>query len=401
MKKALMVLAVLAVASSAMAISLSPVPFVTGQTASEARALTPDGSALVGTSGTVGAFWPLTKSGTNVSVGSGTAIVSSAAWAFTSASGVGIRTVNGQPQYVAHGMSSGWTCSAVSNDGVTWTSAYRAGDSSGIGVANTLAVIPGTDAYYTASWTNDTNATPVLYVEKIAGTTPALVTRDTKGTTTSKSSLRGVSTTGLAVGFRKSDGTNQCNYKGQYDGDGGLSATTNWTGLDGTIKGEAWAIAGNGTKIFGRSPATGKTGFWPYVYDVATGVTTALPTANPSATNASNGIVYGASYDGRYAVGMDYTAAGMEKAVLWDLQAGTVTDLTTWATNNGILGAFTGNLRRAYSVGVAGDGTVIISGYGYASSLSTGWTGFVLALPEPSTMLFLAIGGVALLRRRR
>jgi len=137
------------------------------------------------------------------------------------------------------------------------------------------------------------------------------------------------------------------------------------------------------------------------------GSTYLLPTANPSVDYASASIVYGMSADGNYAVGTDATS-GVEKAVLWDIRDAdpgnwTVLDLTEWADVHGILGPFTGNLRRAIAMGINPDtGIPVITGVGYASSLeASGWTGFVFEVPEPSTVTLLVIGGLALLLLRR
>lgn len=401
MKRVLVLVAAVAVvSSSAMAISLSPLPFQGTGTSSEGRSLTNDGSALVGISNGKGVFYPLTRaSGPNsqILVGSPVAIVAGGAWSFTTASGLATRTVSGQPQLVAQGLSAGYSSTAYSTDGgLTWLQGVRQalGSAPATGTSGTLKATGLDDVFYT-SWFSDANGTN-LYVEQQAGNPPALVSRDAKGTT-QKSSIQGVSGTGLGVGRRRDASALYQNYKLQYGGAGGLAASF-FNGLDGTTHGEAWAVSTDGAKIFGISPAIGKAGNWPYIYDVASGVTSPLPTVNTSSASSSNAWVYGCSADGRYAVGMDYTIANMEKAVLWDTVLGTEIDLTAWATNHGILGDFTGNLRRAYNVGVGSDGMVVVTGWGVNSALQT--TGFVLAIPEPTTLAFLGLGGLVLVRRR-
>jgi hypothetical protein len=96
---------------------------------------------------------------------------------------------------------------------------------------------------------------------------------------------------------------------------------------------------------------------------------------------------------------MDYTK-GSEMAVLWDTLYNTEINLTQWASDHGILGAFTGNLRRAYAVGVNADGEPVVTGYGFASSVQSGWTGYVLTLPEPASLMLLMLGLPVLHRRR-
>jgi hypothetical protein len=259
----------------------------------------------------------------------------------------------------------------------------------------------GGDGWY-AAFQGDTGNSPTLYVERDNGTPPALVTRDTKGTT-QKSQIHSVSRTGLAVAGRRGDGVNYWNYKLQYMGTGGLAASY-FAGLAGDNRGQAWAIAGNATKIFGMSPVTGgRTGNWPYVYDVAGATIQELPTQPGTAGSTSNALAYGASEDGTLAVGMNYT--GMERAVLWYQTTNgswQILDLTNWASAHGVLGDFTGNLRRAYSVGYDDStGEVVVVGQGTNSLLQTQGFALRLIVPEPATLAFLSLGGLALLRRRR
>jgi hypothetical protein len=392
-------IAVAAIASSAAAISLAPLPALPGQTGSEGHAVTSDGSAVVGLNGagtsTTGVFWSLSSgSDASVSPSSPTAIVAGGAWAFSTATGIGIRVVGGQQQLVVYGLSSGWGTNAYSTDGgATWLQGYRESVGSGpnVGAANTLGA-GGIDDTFFDCFNSDAGGTN-LYIQKFSGATPTLISRDAKGTT-QVSRIVGVSATGKGVGRRKGDSTNYWNYKLAYNGTGGLTASY-FSGLDGSNRGEAWAISGDGNKIFGMSPVTGKTGSWPYMRDDVAGTIVALPTLNAAAAYTTNGVVYGSSTDGRWAVGMDYTL-GVERAVLWDTLSMTELDLTDWASNHGILGAFTGNLRRAHSVGVNSAGQVVIVGYGSAPTLNSSNTGFVLALPEPATAVLAIIAGAVL-----
>lgn len=390
MKRMLCVLAIGLLASSAMAIpSLSVLGSYGSETGSQGRAITPDGKYIAGTSGAVGVAWDAANPGTAINVLGGGAQA-------TMASGIGYRTVNGNTQLLIHGMSAGYSTTWASDDALA-TFAWRARDTSvggspAVGAANTLGSSLGADTAY-VSWSNGSNGNP-LYVDSID--TAGGVVHSQKGTTT-RSALQGVSATGRAIGRRRDANNNYQNYILDWNGTG-TPAAYFVQGLAGNNLGEAWAVSNDGTKVFGMSPVSdGRAGNWPYMRDMVNGTIVELPTAADTGGSTLNGIVYGASADGRYAVGMNYR--GSEKAFLWDTQTGHMVDLTKFAAANGILGDFTGNLRRAYSVGVDDAGNVIVTGTGVTSDLVT--RGFVMVVPEPATLAFLAIGGLALVRRRR
>jgi hypothetical protein len=397
MKKRMFILTAVALAlvsATAMATpSMTAMPFEGTGTSSYVSAVTPDGKYAIGPSNGKGCFW-------DISANTTTAIVASGAWAFTSGNGIDYRKVGGNKQLVAAGLSSGWASSAYSTDnGATWITAVR-DSAAALNAANALRAVGGaSDAWYMTSQ-SDTGSSPTLYVEKVSGATPTLVSRDTKGTT-QKSQIHMVSATGLAVGNRRGDGSNEWNYKLQYGGAGGLAASY-FTGLAGDNRGQAWSISADGDKIFGMGPVLGgRTGNWPYMRDDSDATIVELPTQAGTAGSTTNAIPYGCSLDGNIAVGMNYL--GAERAVLWykSYSGWRIMDLTNYASTHGLLGPFTGNLRRAYSIGVDPlTKEVVVTGLGVNSLLQT--QGFALRfyLPEPATLAFLSLGGLALLRRR-
>jgi len=286
-----------------------------------------------------------------------------------------------------------------SDNGTTWTRPFAsAGSAPGTAAANTVGGSGDT------GWMVWNEGTSAYSVTRIYGD-PTVAGTATKNTTTS-CYVQGMSNTGRGAAARKdSTGTKQNVYL-DFTTDAGTANQVIFNGLAGNVYGQATAMAGDGTAVFGQSPVTvGSTTNYPYKYVVG-GSITALPLLPGTTGSVSLGYVYGASADGRYAVGMDYV--GMERAALWDTQTGQVYDLTTLASNLGILsdvnGGWGGNLRRAYTVGVNALGQPVIGGMGvyYAAGSTVALTrGYILTVPEPATLSFLALGGLALLRRRR
>ncbi len=217
--------------------------------------------------------------------------------------------------------------------------------------------------------------------------------------TSQETTMNGVSNAGLSVGVRGG----RMFYVGPYVG--GTTPPNGYiaAGPDGTDVGSLYDIADDGSIMGGYGQVTGKTGWYPFVYDGSTSFE--LPNLGGGFLNQpTNGAVYSIAPNGDYAVGMDYSY-GIEKAVLWDLRDMDniqALDLTQFAIDHGILGPFTGNLRRATAIGIDAQGNPVIAGVGYAGSLeASGWTGFVMTVPEPATMSLLVLGALPLLRRRR
>jgi len=369
------------------------------QTSSEGRAITPDTLYVSGHDGGTTAdrafLWTATG-GTTGPILSGSYL--------SQATGVAYRTnpiTSAQELFVAGKMSSGQVGVMRSTDaGTTWTRPYAtAGTAPGAAPSNTLNSAPGSDQVW-LTWAEGTTA---LSITSISGD-PTVTATSTKSVT-QKSAVWGVSGNGRAAAYRRgTDSINQNMWLGYVTGNG--TATQNFfAGLDGTLHGTASAITTDGTKVFGQSGKVGNTNNHPYKYDIGTNTTTALPLLPGTTGSTSLGWVYGTSADGNFAVGMDYV--GMERAALWynlndpNPANWKVLDLTTWLNtnvgNNGNGPVFAGNMRRGYAVAVNGDGQPVITGMGF----TTATRGFVITVPEPATLAFLALGGLAMLRRRR
>lgn len=405
MRKASAVVAILAVASTAMAVpTLVTLPKVTNINDGLVRvgtlptSITPDGQYVGGTAGLgfagsgkdTGFVWDAVNGSKSFNAGG----------LQMSVNGIGYRypTAGGVELVVGGANASDQSMSMSTNGGLTWVKQRRTGTAYD-GSMNTVAGTGGPVIYSTFFTPN--SGTPTLYID---GRNDAgwLTTAAVGKGTSSASTVRGVSSGGVAVGSRQVSGVDN-NYVLTYTGTTPGNVYT--AGLAGDNRGSLWDIADNGTIAGGQSPVSdGRTGSWPYIRVMSTGAVKELPNLGGTSQTVNNGLVYGVSPDGQWAVGMDYTN-GIELAVLWDLRDLNniqITNLTQFATDAGILDGFTGNLRRANAMGIDANGNPVITGIGYnASAEANGWTGYVLTVPEPATLTFLALGGLAMLRRRR
>jgi hypothetical protein len=71
-------------------------------------------------------------------------------------------------------------------------------------------------------------------------------------------------------------------------------------------------------------------------------------------------------------------------------------DLTDYFTAQGMMGNFNG-IRDVYSIANDADGGIWITGFGTTGS---GDRAFLAYIPEPATLGLLALGAMAMLRRR-
>lgn len=399
MKRMLVVATVVAVAASGAmgAASLVRIDPVGTNTTSAIYAITNDGAYAVGhgtgSTSDRAFLWKASDGSITTNILSGSYL--------SSGTGVGYRlnpTTQVKELVLGGKQSSGQVGMFLTADGgTTWTRPYSsAGTAPGTSASNSVGGAGITDTAYMV-WAEGTSA---YSVTRIYGD-PIVAGTATKNSPTAIY-VNGMSNTGRAAGARRDTSGTRQNVYLDFTTDGGTAAENIFNGLDGTTKGIASAMSGDGKVVFGQSPIAGSgTTNYPYKYTVG-GSIVALPLLPGTTGSVSLGYVYGASADGRYAVGMDYR--GMEKATLWDTATGNVVDLTWWAQGHGVLDGFTGNLRRAYTIGVNAEGQPVIGGMGVyydpANPTVALTRGFVLTLPEPATLTLLAFGGL-LLRRRR
>ncbi len=367
--------------------TLAAIPLLPGDTTNDARAIAPDGRWVVGLSGPLGFLHEVNTTNVfNVIAGGAQA---------SPLTGVGYRTVNGQREVIMSGLSAGWNTDYMTTNGTAFGSKRRdtyVGTAPIAVLANGLAGT-ATDVFY-STWYDAGSSANQLYVGRLSGAWPATAVWDKTTASDTTAQTHGVSATGRAVGFQNTNPKTHC----VLDWTGtGTPTTWVFNGLNGTAAGEAWAISGNGTIIFGQSPVSGgRPGSWGYravVTSASPGVLQSvkeLPNFPETAgTAGSAALPYGCTADGKYAVGMSYR--GIEKAVLWDTHDTsatnwTVADLTDLAMAKGAMGIFS-RLVRAYSVGTNATGDLVVVGVGLDTNSPANLRAFVTTLaPSNATV---------------
>ncbi len=402
--------------TSAFGVGLELIPTLTGDTANQARAITPDGRYVVGLSGSRGFLWDAGSGGAAINV------LSSDGAQSTVANGVGYRTSGGGTEVIVSGLTSSGPAEYMLTVGGTTFGAKRRNttlSANTMGAANQVGSMTGSDVYYVSSSQNAANQ-PV-YLSYGSGPWVATMTYSSKGISGGdKSLMNGVSAIGRAVGQRGAATASNKAYVADYAA--GTPAVYNLTtlndGLNGGVNtlGELWAVSQDGKAVFGRSFLTGTSGDYHSFKTTISGfgagkvqgAVNPLPELVGTGGSVSRTIAYGASADGVYAVGMDYVST--EKAALWwtgDANPANwaVMDLTQYAADRNILGGWV-RLTRAYSVGVDALGEPVATGVGVWSpdGGTTVYTrGWVMVIPEPGTISLLALGvcGLLVFRRRK
>jgi uncharacterized membrane protein len=181
---------------------------------------------------------------------------------------------------------------------------------------------------------------------------------------------------------------------GWQDAEDGYRQGAYWTNgtqtllatADGRV-GEAGAVTPDGRYVVGVGNDATQFGQWRY--DTTDGSFDFLGTINAANFNrASTGI----SDDGRVIVGYDrgFGPAGQGQGTIW-IEGEGLFNLTSYVSG---LGINLGTRRLALPLAVSADGTQIVG-------IDSTGTGFLVSVPEPTSLALLTLGGMALLRRRR
>jgi len=315
------------------------------------------------------------------------------------ASGVGYTDAG---DIMVNGRDSGWnSVNITSNGGATWSKKrYTNIGPYSLGSFNTAAGVPsqtnsdgnGSVGTTYASMYNGADGGGLYAggIESAGGLFKAGTPFNMKSVPGTDHYIGGISREGVAVGER--DNSNYVVDVGAAHGGDKFRAL----GASGDTNGRAWDISDDGQWAVGNSD--GGSGPRAYVKDMTTGLDDPAVEL-PSLAGATYSYAYGVSGAGEYACGISNSTTEGEQAILWDLTGATpvLIYLNQFATNAGIMGSFT-DLFKPYSVAVNDDGYPVVSGRGMQGANEVGW---VMTLPEPATLSFLALGGLALLRRRR
>jgi hypothetical protein len=397
MKKALVCLLVLAVASSTYAVGVYMAPnagTVYDYTFGNSVAVGPNGTAYL--SGQVrmddggyrGAYW-VYSNGTL-----GNPIVTPANEGNTvsaNAYGIGV-LANGSLVVSARQPADGaatWTNLPGVGDNGHYTHFLSPGNQ-GVVVrdANVIRVASNGTSFYQVGKSSDSTTVGAWLVDTTTGTQ----TWDAFGGMSGTSSASGISANGIAAGTTKPGGINAAYV---HDSNG---TTLLGVPAGGSGRTEAYEISADGNVIVGAAMYDGilYQAYWKksggsYVADWMEDVPGATSTCAAQAVNEDGSLMGGYGYTGVYKAtiwnGNDLNGLGQPKVqFLEDYLAGYgVTDL----------GGFT-RFDRVTSISTV-DGVTYIGGRGFVGSVERG---FLAVVPEPATGLFLALGGLALLRRR-
>lgn len=413
-------LLVLGCVCAAQGVSLTPLtPVDTTGTfkSSSARGLsvTADGTAYIAgyggvvPSGTQAAYWTVSSGGTVTM----NPLPGDAAGAMaTQASGIGVLSDGTVVVSGNLGGASDWTSAAGQADN-GWRRRYRPDSVQAAvgGAANQIAIQPGGASYFTVG--RNASAADTGFSFSIDGATRAdvLDSWNTKGTgaTTNGGSVNGVAVTGAAVGELR---TSSSNIRRAYIHEA-LGARTLLPGIPGRGDGRAqgMGISADGLSAFGYGRWTDDDTYDYPIYwkkDVGAGTWSANKLGRVD-SHSSSSFVFGGNQDGTIFVGTEYPSnLAAETGCFWDLSVldnnglpkpnlllpylqGMGVDTTGWV-----------RLGRTYSAVTLG-GLTYMSGDGIWSDdggTTTYTRAFLVVIPEPATMLLLALGGAALIRRR-
>jgi len=287
--------------------------------------------------------------------------------------------------------------------------------SSGQSGHGSCSFFDGTDAWLAASHSQGGNSKGNdAYVYKGSGN-GAIWSTLASGRNNSKFTVNGVAGNGRVVGWDSPAAGKQGSW---YDGSpaGGIASTAiqniphipNWTQRGSWY---AYGISNSGQYAVGYQYMTGSvTRPQAFLADLNAGTAIDLLPENGVPSQTHQGVAFDAADDG-FAVGYEYNGAGIYPSgtyeavawVPWDpthhaislrgLAIGMGIDVSAWAHLGTGAGSVTKVGNQYYIVGTGlfnGDGVNL-----------PGTRAFLLIIPEPATLTFLALGGLAMLRRRR
>lgn len=333
----------------------------------------------------------------------------------TQANGI---TVMGNGQIVVGGNLGGgasdWRSGVATENGWTYRMVPPAGGQATLGgQANLIRRTSATNYYNVAK---NASAADVGISYDVTAATGAGVA-DTwslkyGGATTAAGTVQGISANGIAVGEMRANFGSYSNIRRAYIHDQfGVLLLPGDAGNP-EQRAQGYGISADGRAAAGLyRPSTASTFEYPAFWKDPTGTGSwSFQALGRLATFTSSSVAYAVDDTGLFVVGHEYPgpAAG-ETSAFWntsildgtgkpavnltkDYMASRGVDVSNWVA-----------LRRTYSVTTV-NGTTYIVGDGVWSDDGgvTSYTrGFVAVFPEPATLGFLALGGLALLRRRR
>ncbi len=235
----------------------------------------------------------------------------------------------------------------------------------------------------------------------------------------SRNSMNGVSATGRVAGWGRVLGSS--NERAYWSDTGGTAnAGVNLIpGFDddplvGTHKAQGYGISRDGDTVVGMAhdptfAAPRVNGWTPFVYKISTNTLIKSPLL-PDTTSTST--FYAVSGDGKIAVGNNYgTIDGVnrDRGVFYDMRDANpanwqLYDVKAYFAGLGVDMSHWVSVGRVYSVSadgldMAGEGLWDADG-NPDTTTDRVTRGFIATIPEPATMMLLALGGLALIRRR-
>ena len=262
------------------------------------------------------------------------------------------------------------------------------------------ATADGTDAWITGTnsqGTTNKGANAFIWKQSTGNNVYTTITGRNSGT---KVTMCSVASNGRAVGYDSYTVARTAGYVDATNGSTQLQAVGLVPGYNASQDSYAWGISENGNYITGRQTTTTTTRPHAFLWKVGDATATILPDLNGNVNDsagadqewggavADDGCVVGYAWLSGISKNAAIWFPGTTKAqLLWDVATAAGIDLTGWTT----LGTGAAGIEKVGNqYYITGNGTY----NGYAR-------GYVLVIPEPATMALLALGGLAMLRRRR